>query len=288
MWPCGWWITAGTRRIRAARRPTNPAFDVCVWTIDGRSCLISLSNCQSAARSSSGASSRPRDGTSTTRHPCRRASSSEGISDSRKDVASVQSYPARLSATHEAIVFSDEPPSVSRVIAWRTRTLTPALFVRTAPRRVRRGSDRPRARPAQPRPRTVEAGVRDAEGEQAARDEHAVCFSQDRERFVSLIDDVDQRHRIDRPVTERQQGAIGLDRRHRSTTTRDGARLARQVGADREPPSAAGERGQMATAAAHVEEPWWMLPAGVEGREPVEEHAEEASPPCGHPLGAEA
>src|SRR6266478_9099859 len=137
MWPCGWWITAGTRRIRAARRPTNPAFDVCVWTIDGRSCLISLSNWQSAARSSSGASSRPRDGMSTTRHPRLRAPSSEGISDSRKDVASVQSYPARLSATHEAMVFSDEPPSVSRVIAWRTRTLTPALFVRTAPRRVR-------------------------------------------------------------------------------------------------------------------------------------------------------
>jgi hypothetical protein len=36
MWPCGWWITTGTPASRAASRPVNPAFDVCVWTISGR------------------------------------------------------------------------------------------------------------------------------------------------------------------------------------------------------------------------------------------------------------
>src|SRR5438552_985021 len=36
MWPCGWWMTTGTRARRAASRPTKPAFEVCVCTMTGR------------------------------------------------------------------------------------------------------------------------------------------------------------------------------------------------------------------------------------------------------------
>ena len=69
----------------------NPAFEVCVWTIAGRSRRINRTSSASAVRSASGATSRPSAGTSTTRHPRRRASASDEASDSRNDVARMQS-----------------------------------------------------------------------------------------------------------------------------------------------------------------------------------------------------
>ena len=132
----------------------------------------------------------------------------------------------------------------------------------------------------------MEADVGNAQGEQAARAEHAVGLLQDGEWLARLVDDVDQGHRVDRPAPEGQQRAVGPDRRDLAAPARRRARLMSQVGVHREPATRAREPGQVA-AAAHVEKAR-RIATEAKTRQPVEERVEEARPLRGEAVRREA
>src|SRR5256884_2626876 len=81
----------------------------------------------------------------------------------------------------------------------------------------------------------MEARVRNTKCQQSAGDQHAVGLAQDRQRLVSLIDEVDEGHHVGRGAAEWQERAIGLDRRRVTRSPGDCARLMRDVHADGEP-----------------------------------------------------
>src|SRR5438093_13075407 len=78
-----------------------------------------------------------------------------------------------------------------------------------------------------PHPRTMEAGIRDAEREQPAPRQDAVGLVEDGLRLPGLIHDVDERDHTERAVAEREPAGVGLDRAAANLLGDEPARLPR-------------------------------------------------------------